>query len=75
MNVPLVMNLPDPASHTRSLCRRCGYADPDVCLIGCSCLLHTVSCSFRIVVVATKEIFVFFSVLGQFQILIGSFDV
>ena len=24
-------------------CRRCGYADADIRLIGCSCLLHVVS--------------------------------
>ena len=31
------MTTPEP------LCRRCGYVDPDIRLMGCSCLLHAVS--------------------------------
>lgn len=38
---PLPMNVVDSTSDPR--CRRCGFLDPDLQLIGCSCLLHVVS--------------------------------
>jgi hypothetical protein len=37
------MNMMAAPAHGGPLCRRCGHPEPDLQLLGCSCLLHAVS--------------------------------